>query len=284
MIEPQKQAVTAVKPRRRLSYRVIAAVAVAIVVGFLLWPRTVASPDLSVSEPESVVPIATEDAAQEQVDRILSDSEFRQLYNNIRQPNTTPIENPPSITGSDAADRHIIELAELRGYKLRSEASGALSPVDGVRLQSDAAAAWLDMKRAAAQDGISLRLTSGFRSVADQLTIFRSRLNATGATTQNIAEGYADNDLNSVMDRAAPPGYSRHHSGYAIDMLCPGTVFERFGESRCSEWLTNDNYQNARQYGFIPSYPDDTNNQGPLPEAWEYIWVGTELTAVEPQP
>ena len=38
-----------------------------------------------------------------------------------------------------------------------------------------------------------------------------------------------------------------------------------------------DNFYNAKRFGFIPSYPDDLNAQGPNPEPWEFVWVGVDL-------
>lgn len=263
---------------RKLPKWPIAALVIAIFMLFMIFkPKQVISPSLN----EDINSTEETQPSSEAIDSKFSDTEFRQLYNNLRQPNTTRIENPPSITSSATADAIIVEIAEERGYKLRSEASDGLVSVDGILLQPGAAEGWKTMKNAASNEGVVIQLTSGYRSVSDQLEIFQQRLAELGATTYRIESGSADDDISEVMERAAPPGYSRHHSGYAIDMFCPGTVFEEFAESSCHQWLTGDNYKNARLYGFIPSYPDDTENQGPEPEAWEYIWVGTDITNLE---
>jgi LAS superfamily LD-carboxypeptidase LdcB len=39
--------------------------------------------------------------------------------------------------------------------------------------------------------------------------------------------------------------------------------------------MSKDNYLQAKKYGWIPSYPEGAQQQGPEPEAWEYVWVGT---------
>ena len=76
------------------------------------------------------------------------------------------------------------------------------------------------------------------------------------------------------MQVTAPPGYSRHHSGYTIDISGSTPIF---ANSPGFDWISKDNYANSREFGFIPSYPPNTPNQGPNPEEWEYIWVGKDV-------
>ena len=277
VIEPNQSAGKAAIKKRR-HFPVVVSVLILLCAGlFLVMSGRTHAPIEAEKNQESVAP---QTDSNETIDAVLSDSEFRQLYNNLRQPNTARIENPPPIVTDDLADRHIIELAEARGYLLRYEATDQLKSVDGVLLQPDAADGWIALKSAAQKAGLSLQVTSGYRSVNEQLSVFRTRLNATNASLASIANGSIDKQLEAVMDRTAPPGYSRHHSGYALDLFCPGTDFYKFQESKCHEWLVADNYKQARLHGFIPSYPDQTTLQGPKPEAWEYIWVGTELTQI----
>jgi LAS superfamily LD-carboxypeptidase LdcB len=71
------------------------------------------------------------------------------------------------------------------------------------------------------------------------------------------------------------PGYSRHHTGYTIDLWCEDGS-STFLSSSCYKWISDNNYLKAKQSGWIPSYPAGTDDQGPEPEPWEYVWVGTE--------
>mgnify|MGYP000504183636 CR=1 FL=1 len=207
----------------------------------------------------------------------LEGNEFRLFYDNLRQPNTDTVDIPPPITGDDIADTRIREIAEARGYQLRASAVGNLSTVDGYELQDDAQQPWLDLKRAMEEQGLDLVLVSGFRSIDEQREILLERLSNVGATMQRIADGLVNDEVNEVLEFAAPPGYSKHHTGYTIDLFCPGTEFRKFAESPCHEALVADNFALARQFGFIPSYPDDAQFQGPTPEAWEYVYVGDAI-------
>ncbi|MCZ6518642.1 MAG: hypothetical protein O6853_02485, partial [Actinobacteria bacterium] len=42
-------------------------------------------------------------------------------------------------------------------------------------------------------------------------------------------------------------------------------------------WLSKDNFAIPKQNGLVPSYPDDIVGQGPKPEPWEFVWIGTGL-------
>lgn len=106
-----------------------------------------------------------------------------------------------------------------------------------------------------------------------QRQLFLSRLRASGVSTAQIANGQADSQIVTVLSQAAIPGYSRHHTGYTVDFVCANGT-QTFETTTCFKWLSADNYLNAKKYGWIPSYPDGANQQGPEPEPWEYVWVG----------
>lgn len=209
--------------------------------------------------------------------RTFDGNEFRLLYDNFLLPNTEKVGSPPIITGDDIADARIRQLAEARGYKLRTSPSSELSAVDGVLLQETAQKPWKELQAAAKDYGLTMTLTSGFRSVDEQRGLFLNRLQAEGVSASKITNGTSDNVVTNILIKAAAPGYSKHHSGYTIDIKCEGWEFENFKNSKCNEWLVADNYKNAKLYGFIPSYPIGADLQGPDPEAWEYVYVGQEV-------
>lgn len=204
--------------------------------------------------------------------------EFKDLYHQFAYPNTAPINENTPITGSEAADKRIKQIAVQRGYKIRSApvANVFINVGGGHELQQKAAHPWLELKAAAKKEGIKLGLTSAYRSAEEQKQIFLQRLYATGATNSGIAAGHNDAQIAQVLSMTAPPGYSRHHTGYTVDISCenqPGATFET---TSCYRWLSNNNYENAKTYGWIPGYPKGASLQGPEPEAWEYVWVGKE--------
>lgn len=209
-------------------------------------------------------------------------TEFKKLYQQVAYPNTQQIKTMPEITGHTTADNRIRKLAEARGYELRSIPDSPIFKTgepnlgEDDLLQEKALAAWKKLKQAAAADGISLTLTSGYRSIEWQRIFFMAAINSRGISSQQIAAGSADAALESILKTVAVPGYSRHHTGYTIDMQC-GNGAVSFEYTNCFTWLSKDNYENAKLSGWIPSYPEGTGKQGPDPEAWEYVWVGEDV-------
>lgn len=208
--------------------------------------------------------------------------QFKELYRSVNYPNIQFINEPPSITGNEKADKIIRELATQRGFVLTSlpvspikkTNETMLSGTEDDLLQPLAISSWMKLKKQAADDGIPLKLISAYRSIEKQRELFMSRLLDTGVTIEQIANGNGISQINLTLTLTAVPGYSRHHTGYTIDMFCDdgNAVFDG---SSCHQWLKADNYEKAKRHGWIPSYPEDATEQGPEPEPWEYVWVGT---------
>jgi len=202
---------------------------------------------------------------------------FHLLYEELAMPNTLHLVNLPVISGNEDADAHIRTVAEARGYKQRRVAhlEDELVAVSETEvIQNRALEDFLAMSRAAEAEGIELRVRSGYRGIDGQKDIFTFRMAELGITTSLISSGSQDTALNELLRTTAPPGYSRHHTGYTVDLESDTAPFKT---SSGFSWIAKDNYKNALKYGFIPSYPDGAFEQGPDPEAWEFVWVGTSL-------
>ncbi len=119
-----------------------------------------------------------------------------------------------------------------------------------------AARAWLEMRAAAATDGIDLQVVSAFRAIDYQAGIIQRKLDA----------GQCIEDILKV---SAAPGYSEHHSGCALDITSPGfePLEEEFENSPAFAWLS----ESARRFGFRMSYPRD-NCHGVAYEPWHWCW------------
>ena len=134
--------------------------------------------------------------------------------------------------------------------------------VSGLRLHVEAAEALRAMQRAAAADGIDLRLLSGYRSHALQKGIFfdvKSERNQTATERAKVS---------------APPGYSEHSTGMAVD-LGDGqqqntNLSESFETTRAFRWLQD----HAASYHFTLSFPR-ANPQGVSYEPWHWRFEGS---------
>lgn len=217
-----------------------------------------------------------------------TNQEFRDLYSLVAKtyPNTQEITEPPYITGQPAADERIRTIAERRGYQLRSLPVAPIVKINESGLEGDdllqtkSFEAWQALKASAAADKIPLRLLSAYRSPEYQRNLFMQRLTAAGVSAENISGGGFDAQINQVLSLTAPPGYSRHHNGYTVDLACyPNGQFVQFATSVCYKWISANNYEKAKLAGWIPSYPAGTTEQGPEPEPWEYVWVGKDVVS-----
>jgi hypothetical protein len=195
--------------------------------------------------------------------------EFQALYEHAVE-NTLPNLDPPKgkyeITGNDDLDERIWSLAFQRGYVLRPTAAGNLASVGGVPMQPQAADAWAGLRVEARAAGMPFIVSSAYRSPSAQRTQFLSKLSGT-----------SDSAIDATLTWWSVPGTSKHHGGYALDFRHAGGSFGQFRSTADHAWLSADNFAIPKQYGLIPSYPDDVDNQGPNPEPWEYVWVGTGL-------
>ncbi|WP_164018707.1 peptidoglycan-binding protein [Pyxidicoccus trucidator] len=105
---------------------------------------------------------------------------------------------------------------------------------NGKVMRSDAAAAYNRMYADAKAAGITLKVNSGFRTMAEQQALYRAYQNGTG-------------------NLAAKPGYSNHQGGIAVDINVGGTGTSTY------RWLA----ANASKYGFARTVPSE-------PWHWEY--------------
>ena len=203
---------------------------------------------------------------------------FHLLYEELSVPNTLELVNAPEITGNQAADAHIRKLAEDRGYRLRrivSSESDLVATNTFVDLQPEANSDWQNLKSAAEAEGVFMTVRSGYRSINEQRDLFIGRLNDVRVNLASVASGSQDIAIDDVLRTTAPPGYSRHHTGYTVDLRSSDA--ETFAASAGYSWISSNNFENALKFGYIPSYPEGAIDQGPNPEAWEFVWVGIDL-------
>jgi D-alanyl-D-alanine carboxypeptidase len=207
----------------------------------------------------TAVPAAAEELPE------FTGNEFNQMFTEAELPNLAPIGPAPSITGTSSIDQRIRVIGEGRGYLRRPLPSGSLTTVGGFPMQPEAAEAWADLKAAARAAGHTLTLASAYRNHSTQKYLLLRKL-----------ASYSDSAIDARLRYVAPPGYSKHHTGYAIDITQPGYAIYEFDESPAYSWLSADNYENAKRHGWIPSYPPDAELQGPRPEPWEWTYVGAD--------
>lgn len=112
------------------------------------------------------------------------------------------------------------------------------------------------MKNAASALGLSIYISSGFRSYSSQKSIYNRYVSRDGKA---LADTYS-----------ARPGHSEHQTGLSIDL---NTITQSFGRTREGRWVAEHCYE----YGFIIRYPQGKSDiTGYCYEPWHLRYVGVE--------
>lgn len=102
-------------------------------------------------------------------------------------------------------------------------------------------------------------MTSGYRTLADQGQVLQEKINLWGEK--------------EALEWAMLPGYSEHHSGYAVDMSIytdEGNYVKYKGQGDYA-WIN----QNCYKYGLIRRYTEEKKEiTGVSDEQWHYRYVG----------
>ncbi len=145
---------------------------------------------------------------------------------------------------------------------------------NSARLHKDVVQPLRVMIEAARADEVDLRALSCFRSIRKQRYLFCKEVcQVGGPVCGSGCEGRKQSEAERALV-SAPPGYSEHATGYAVDFAdgrnrrCD---FETcFGETKAGRWLIT----NATSFGFELSFPLE-NKQGVSFEPWHWRFVGT---------
>ena len=157
-------------------------------------------------------------------------------------------------------------------YTFDTKECGSATAVNKT-LQTAACDAFLAMQKAAAADGVTVWMQSGYRSVKYQTSLYEKK------TQYYLNKGY---DNAAAKEKAAavvnPPGYSEHNCGLAADLNSPEHtgLDEGFENTAAFRWLC----AHAGDYGFILRYPKDAEDKTEIIyEPWHWRYVGVENAA-----
>jgi D-alanyl-D-alanine carboxypeptidase len=183
--------------------------------------------------------------------------------NNSQSTDNTPTPTPIESTNIPARQPDIV-VGESGHFAYKEASPQELQPItaDGrIKLRQPAAQKFKAMAAAARAQGIILVPISGFRSVSEQQYLFFD---------VKAQRGQAAAERATV---SAPPGYSEHHTGYAVDIgdgNVPAThLSPKFENTAAFKWLQ----ANAPRFSFELSFPKN-NAQGVSYEPWHWRFVG----------
>lgn len=198
---------------------------------------------------------------------------------------SSDVENsaPANALGLTAAEAQTIQKDPLmilvnhtnqmpESYTFDTKECGSSTAVNKT-LQTVACDAFLALQKAAAADGVTVWMQSGYRSVAYQTKLYERK------TQYYRDKGY---DEATAREKAAaivnPPGYSEHNCGLAADLNSPEHtgLDEGFENTAAFRWLC----VHAGEYGFILRYPKGAEDQTEITyEPWHWRYVGVENAA-----
>lgn len=140
-------------------------------------------------------------------------------------------------TASEALSSIDCSESQDTGYSSGKAFAITVVTVDGKKVEKDTANAYYVMAQAAAAAGVNIKVVSGFRTMAEQQTLYNCYVNC-NCNNCNLA---------------AKPGYSNHQSGHALDL--------NTSASGVLTWLNT----HGASFGFKRTVPS---------EPWHWEWWG----------
>ena len=147
---------------------------------------------------------------------------------------------------------------------------------DKINLRKEAHDAFIEMKKAAYQDGYDIKIVSSYRDFYRQQAIWdRKYINYTEVDGMSPIVA-----MEKIIEYSTIPGTSRHHWGTEIDVIdgYPKTngdvlVPGKFEEGGPFEGLKLWMDQNSERFGFYLVYTDSVSRRGFKYEPWHYSYA-----------
>ena len=182
-------------------------------------------------------------------------------------PTTAPKENKfmPSVlageytynNGSESVIEVVDGVTYVNGILIANKTYSLPEDFNPGGLHPDAKAAFDEMRTAAAAEGITLKIISGYRSYSQQTKTYGN---------------YVARDGKEEADRySARPGHSEHQTGLAMDI---NSLQQSFADTAAGKWLA----EHCAEYGFIIRYTADKEPEtGFMYEPWHIRYLGVEM-------
>lgn len=124
------------------------------------------------------------------------------------------------------------------------------------------------LKEAAYYGYGDVTITSGYRSIAKQQSLFNMYVNNEMAKGKDKEAAIA-----AASTYSAYPGTSEHHTGLCADMHNLPAASQAFGDTDAAKWMA----ENAHRFGFMLRFPQGKDDiTGYMWEPWHFRFVGID--------
>lgn len=150
-------------------------------------------------------------------------------------------------------------------------------------LRKETLSAFLEMQKAAIEDGVDLKIASATRNFIYQKKLWENKWSGfTLVEGKDLSKSIPDGLLRfkKILEYSSAPGTSRHHFGSDIDINDANPAyFEKETGKKVYEWLTS----NALRFGFCQPYNLKNENRptGYNEEKWHWSYLPLARTFTE---
>ncbi|GGA09541.1 D-alanyl-D-alanine carboxypeptidase family protein [Okeania sp. KiyG1] len=235
------------------------------VVDVPITPVTETSPEPSQKVQESPAPNSSTQAEPSPLLQRLPEAARRIGLLNPTSQNSEVDREEQKLVGGETAYGHFLYPPGHINRMVIISSYGARQYQRFEYLHPEAAKALMNMIYTARDEGVWLVPVSGFRTFELQEELFKAQIQRRGS-------------VEAAAKVSAPPGYSEHHTGFAID-LTDGNFPKKditidFENTKAFQWLT----RHAQKFGFELSFPPN-NSQGVSYEPWHWRYIGSPEAA-----
>lgn len=166
--------------------------------------------------------------------------------------------------GGGTSDAGVFE-----GFRKGKQYNIRLCHVGNTRVNSQISEAMERLLADSAEAGIKITFGS-FRSMEEQIGMYTSRCREQGLEPTEGPYPKPSYSDYQACDSIAPPGYSNHQMGLAIDVSCDGVLIPRYqpaaGDNPCFQWLV----ANGAKYSLYEFGKGEGNRTTGSYEAWHW--------------
>lgn len=218
--------------------------------------------------------LCAHDILSEEREKFLSDKNTLTQQNEALEDELSRVNatwnNEETLTQADTQDWQLILVNSSHPLDASYEPESLTNISDSCQVDSRIAGDLKQMLDDGAAQGLSMYVTSAYRSYSRQVSVFNESMKERMNQGMTPLEAYQETSIQVAM-----PGTSEHATGLAVDIISTqyDELDERQGDTEEQKWLM----EHCQDYGFILRYPSEKSDiTGIIYEPWHYRYVGKD--------